>query len=200
MSRCIYPHTEFWRTPVGSSKSHVSVSLYVSLSGRMGHFLVIIKERPVIVRSTWGRRARVKSPEWQNDMSGHPVVRENFSIFVFVLNIFNTIEIWLLLLLLLPVWGSSVPMHFPYTGVSRTQVGSSRSYMYVCLYVRLSISLSLYMVVCVTFCQSKRTAHNCAQLCSRSPRSKIPWVTVLYILPPGCPWSFCNVCFCIQYF
>ena len=42
-------------------------------------------------------------------------------------------------------------------------MGSSRAYMYVCLSLRISIFVSICPVVRVTFCRSKRAAHNYVQ-------------------------------------
>ena len=41
-SRCLYPHTGFVWDPVGSSRAHISVRIYVSLSSRPHRFLSII--------------------------------------------------------------------------------------------------------------------------------------------------------------
>ena len=83
---------------------------------------------------------------------------------------------------------------YPHTGVRRTPLWSS--------WYHMSVSLSLYPFVCVTFGQSKRVSHSCTY-CMR-PQTKgsnthSGSITCPSIRMSGRPWDFCNVCIYINF-
>ena len=82
---------------------------------------------------------------------------------------------------------------YPYIGVQRTPVGSSRAYMSVYLSVFQSLHLYLCLVIRVTFWRSKRMARNCAHRMRPQATGSNPLngsIICPYIRPSGRPRPF----------
>ena len=157
VSRFIYPHTGVQRTPVRSSQACVSVCLSIFLSVSLYHRTFIYLSVwssisffgdhnywPVNARIACSYRLYISNP-WVALRYAcpvvYPVVCAPFAIIVFLfISYNNTGDRWLLLLLLLPLWGYSIAMHLLQHWVPVEIICLSIS-LSLCLSVQVSASI-----------------------------------------------------------
>ena len=170
-SQLIYPYTGVQRTLIGSSRAYMSVSLFLFLSSRPHHFLVIICAanncaQHMLPQATGSNPLRGSIICLSIRLS---IPLQAFCDFCIYINF--------------QCGGPVLQCIYPHIGVWRTPVGSSWAYISVC--VSQSICPSLRLSLCLTLWSSASPFGNqsawsviARSACGRRPRVQIPWVAV----------------------